>query len=74
MLFPQVSLKIATFTVPILNRARCVIFLVTGENKRTALDNIFAEQADATQWPARLVRPQDGQLIWLLDQSAGQES
>lgn len=62
-----------TFTVPILNRARCVIFLVTGENKRTALQHIFAEQADALQWPARLVRPQEGKLIWLLDQAAGQE-
>ncbi|MEO0376649.1 MAG: 6-phosphogluconolactonase [Cyanobacteria bacterium P01_A01_bin.17] len=62
-----------TFTIPILNRARCVIFLVTGENKRTALEQIFAEQANSSQWPARLVQPQDGQLIWLLDQSAGQE-
>lgn len=62
-----------TFTVPVLNRARCVIFLVTGANKRTALAQIFAEQANASQWPARLVQPQDGQLIWLLDQSAGHE-
>jgi 6-phosphogluconolactonase len=62
-----------TFTVPILNRARCVIFLVKGADKRTALQHILVEQAETSQWPARLVNPQEGQLIWLLDQSAGQD-
>ncbi|MGB7417495.1 MAG: 6-phosphogluconolactonase [Thermosynechococcaceae cyanobacterium] len=61
-----------TFTVPLLNSARCVIFMVTGANKQTALDQIFAEQADASQWPARLVQPQEGKLLWLLDEAAGQ--
>ncbi len=61
-----------TFTVPFINQARCVIFLVAGENKRPALAQIFAEQADETQYPARLIQPQ-GELWWLLDQQAGKE-
>lgn len=61
-----------TFTVPLLNQARCVLFLVTGANKQTALEHIFAEQADSLHWPARLIKPQAGQLIWLLDSAAGQ--
>jgi len=59
-----------TFTVPLINQARCVIFLVSGENKRPALAQVFAQQADETQYPARLIQPQ-GELWWLLDQPAG---
>jgi 6-phosphogluconolactonase len=61
-----------TFTVPLINCARCVIFMVTGANKQTALEQIFAQQADTAQWPARLINPQQGELLWLLDQDAGQ--
>ncbi len=59
-----------TFTVPLINQARCVIFLVTGENKRPALAEIFAPTADETLYPSRLIQPQ-GELWWLLDQAAG---
>jgi 6-phosphogluconolactonase len=61
-----------TLTVPILNEARCILFLVTGANKQEALTQIFAEQADVTQFPARLIQPRDGQLFWLLDTAAGE--
>lgn len=59
-----------TFTIPVLNQAQKIIFLVAGANKQTALRHIFADQADPNTWPARYVKPQ-GQLIWLLDQAAG---
>ncbi|MEA5511540.1 6-phosphogluconolactonase [Crocosphaera sp. UHCC 0190] len=61
-----------TFTLPLLNQARCVIFLVAGENKRPALAQIFAPEADETMYPARSVQPQ-GELWWLLDEAAGAE-
>ncbi|HEY9596745.1 MAG TPA: 6-phosphogluconolactonase [Cyanophyceae cyanobacterium] len=61
-----------TFTVPIINQARCVIFLVAGATKRPALAQIFAPEADAITYPARLIQPQ-GELWWLLDESAGQD-
>jgi 6-phosphogluconolactonase len=61
-----------TFTVPLINHARCVVFLVEGENKRFALKQIFAPEADEMNYPARLIRPQ-GELWWLLDRSAGVE-
>ncbi|MEA5535341.1 6-phosphogluconolactonase [Crocosphaera sp. XPORK-15E] len=61
-----------TFTFPLLNQARCVIFLVAGENKRPALAQIFAPEADETMYPSRAVQPQ-GELWWLLDQAAGAE-
>ncbi len=59
-----------TLTVPVINQARCVVFMVAGENKRPALAQVFAETADETMYPSRLIQPQ-GQLYWLLDQGAG---
>ena len=59
-----------TFTVPLINNARCVMFLVAGENKQTALEQIFATTADEMNYPARLIEPK-GELWWLLDRAAG---
>lgn len=58
-----------TLTVPLINQARCVLFLVTGANKQPALQAIFSEIADPDTYPARRIDPQ-GQLIWLLDSAA----
>lgn len=59
-----------TFTVPLINRARCVIFMVAGASKQPALAQIFAPAADEMTYPARLVQP-EGELWWLLDAAAG---
>ena len=59
-----------TFTVPLINKARCVIFMVAGTSKQPALAQIFAPAADSTIYPARLVQP-EGELWWLLDSAAG---
>jgi len=59
-----------TFTVPLINHARCTIFLVAGENKQPALEQIFASNADEKNYPARLIQPK-GELWWLLDRAAG---
>ncbi len=61
-----------TFTVPLINQARCVLFVVAGANKRPALKQVFAEQADEMNYPSRLIQPQ-GELLWLLDQAAAAE-
>lgn len=62
-----------TFTVPLINAAHCVIFLVSGANKRKALQQIFTPESDALDYPSKLVQPQ-GELWWLLEQSAVLES
>ncbi|MGK7873772.1 MAG: 6-phosphogluconolactonase [Xenococcaceae cyanobacterium] len=61
-----------TFTAPLINHARCVIFLVVGQSKRRALGKVFARAADEMTYPSRLIQPQ-GELWWLLDQLAGAE-
>ena len=59
-----------TFTVPLINQARYVLFLTAGANKRPALEQIFSPDGSDSQYPARLIRPQ-GVLHWLLDEAAG---
>jgi 6-phosphogluconolactonase len=64
-----------TFTIPLINQARSVIFLVSGANKRPALAAIFQPDGGSTldrQYPARFIRPQ-GELLWLLDAAAGEK-
>lgn len=59
-----------TFTAPLINASRCVIFLVSGASKQPALRSILAPQGDWETYPARLIQPQ-GELWWLLDREAG---
>ena len=61
-----------TFTVPLINAARCVIFMVAGSNKQAALERIFAPSEDNMTYPARLIQPQ-GELWWLLEQTAAEK-
>jgi 6-phosphogluconolactonase len=61
-----------TLTVPLINQARSVVFLVVGASKKAALAEIFAPVADEYTYPARLIQPQ-GELWWLLDRAAGED-
>ena len=59
-----------TMTLPLLNAARLLIFLVTGEEKAAAVQAILRGRPDSATLPAQLVRPTDGQVRWLLDSAA----
>ena len=61
-----------TFAIPLINKAKCVMFLVAGANKRSALKEVFATQGDETQYPSRSIDP-EGELLWLLDSAAAEE-
>lgn len=56
-----------TLTIPVLNQARSVVFMVAGAGKIPALTQIFAAEADAFQYPSRFIRPTAGTCYWLLD-------
>ena len=60
-----------SFTLPVLNAGRCVMFLVSGTDKAPVLRTVLEDKTAAgDQYPAKLVQPTDGKLIWLLDRAA----
>ena len=62
-----------TFTLLLLNSARCVTFLVSGTDKAAALHEVLEGNAPAEKYPSRLVQPSDGKLIWFVDRAAASE-
>jgi len=62
-----------SLTLPVLNEARCVTFLVSGTDKAPALKAVLEENVPSEQYPAKLVKPSDGKLIWLIDRAAASQ-
>jgi 6-phosphogluconolactonase len=62
-----------TFTLPVLNAARCVAFLVSGTEKAAVLHEVLQGNAPPERYPSKLVRPSDGKLIWFVDRAAASE-
>jgi 6-phosphogluconolactonase len=61
-----------TMTVPVLESAPLVVFLVAGPDKAAAARRAFAEPpSDAT--PASLIRSKNGETVVILDPEAAQE-
>jgi 6-phosphogluconolactonase len=56
-----------TLTLPVLNAAARVVFLVTGGEKAKVVKAVLGDRAIL---PAAMVRPDDGELVWLLDRAA----
>jgi len=58
-----------TATLPLINAARTVMFLVSGAGKAAALAAVLDPIAGADPVPARLVMPR-GRLLWFVDRAA----
>jgi 6-phosphogluconolactonase len=56
-----------TMTLPLLNQARHVLFLVSGDKKRELLEKVIGGD---TRYPAALVNPPNGQLTWMIGERA----
>jgi 6-phosphogluconolactonase len=59
-----------TLTLPLINRASNIIFLVSGVAKADALQLILEGDSDGRAMPASLVQPTNGKLTWLVDEAA----
>jgi 6-phosphogluconolactonase len=57
-----------TLTVPVLNRAREVVFLVSGKQKARVVSTVFEDPQ--ARLPAQRIRSLDGETVWLLDREA----
>ena len=59
-----------TLTVPVLNQADLVIFLVSGAEKAEALKAVLQGDYRPDRFPAQLIRPDPGKLLWIVDRAA----
>jgi 6-phosphogluconolactonase len=59
-----------TLTPPVFNSARMIVFMATGAKKADTLVEVLSKRYNPAQYPAQRIKPEDGRLIWLVDESA----
>ena len=59
-----------TMTQIVLNQARIVIFMATGEKKANTLAEVLSDRYNPELYPAQRIDPKAGRLIWLVDEGA----
>lgn len=58
-----------TFTFPVLNNSKCVMFLASGADKAPMLRDVL-EGHPKLPYPSQLVNPSNGHLLWMVDKAA----
>jgi 6-phosphogluconolactonase len=56
-----------TLTLPVINNARKVVFMVSGDGKAQVVREVVEGKK---KYPAALVSPSNGEVLWLLDKAA----
>lgn len=59
-----------TMTLRTINAAASVMFLVAGEAKAETLRAVLEGERTGSRYPAQLVEPERGELVWLVDEAA----
>jgi 6-phosphogluconolactonase len=59
-----------TMTVPLINQAALVVFLLQGEQKANTLRAVLEGPYKPRELPAQLIKPDYGEIYWLADQAA----
>lgn len=65
---PVLNASRITLTLPVLNNAKTVAFLVSGANKADIVCDVV--QGPSGRFPAQAVKPRDGELVWFVDRAA----
>jgi 6-phosphogluconolactonase len=67
---PQSDAWRITLTWPVINHARSVFFLVSGEDKAAILRQVLTGPRDPERLPSQLIWPSSGILTFILDKAA----
>lgn len=59
-----------TLTPVAINAAANVVFLVSGSEKAQRLQQVLTDNYTDDEFPSRLIKPADGNLIWMIDAGA----
>lgn len=66
---PRPEVDRVSFTLPLINAASNVLFLVSGESKAHILNQVLADD-DRQALPAQQIQPVSGRLVWMVDEQA----
>jgi 6-phosphogluconolactonase len=66
---PQ-SMHRITLTAPLINQADRIVFMVYGPGKAPALHEVLEGDRNPAVYPAQLIRPVHGEVLWLVDKAA----
>lgn len=66
----RLSTQRITLTLRTLNAARNVLFLVAGADKASTLRAVLHGGPEAAELPARMIKPWEGSLTWMIDSAA----
>jgi len=67
---PKLQTWRITLAAPFINRANEALFLVSGEKKAPLVKQVLESQDVSARFPAQMIQPIRGRLIWLLDSDA----
>ncbi|HZK07167.1 MAG TPA: 6-phosphogluconolactonase [Bacteroidales bacterium] len=59
-----------TMTPSLINKAHNIVFLVEGEKKAEILKTVLIDPRQPEKFPAQMIHPEDGNLIWFVDKKA----
>jgi 6-phosphogluconolactonase len=66
---PASGARRITMTLPLINAAQTVMFMVSGPDKAAIVRAVQQRRGSEDAFPAQLVQP-DGELLWMLDRDA----
>ncbi len=69
---PETGQKRITLTGKVINNAKRVVFLVTGEQKKERVAEIINRHSEATKLPSFYIKPYNEQLTFYLDKAAAE--
>ncbi|SYZ72255.1 6-phosphogluconolactonase, eukaryotic type [Candidatus Zixiibacteriota bacterium] len=67
---PQSQVPRITMTPVLLNLSRIIMFIVYGNEKSEAVHAVIEGPPDPIKYPAQIILPTSGELVWLLDREA----
>jgi 6-phosphogluconolactonase len=59
-----------TLTPAVINQARNIVFLVSGDNKADTLKQVLVGEYKPEVYPSQMIKPSAGKLSWYIDQAA----
>ncbi|MBN9352130.1 MAG: 6-phosphogluconolactonase [Chitinophagaceae bacterium] len=69
---PDDRMKRITLLPKVVNKSKVIAFLVQGDDKADALHNVIKGEHNPLNYPAQIIHPSNGDILWFVDEAAAQ--